>query len=300
MSSDLARPAESIADSETRSSSTGNPAGVRRAVILAAGRGSRLHAVTSEMPKCLVEIGGEILLERSLRVLASQGITEVVIVIGYKGEVIRDHIGSRFAGIGICYVEAPDFATTNNIRSLWDARHYLNEDLLLLEADIAFDPGVIAAMLAEVAGSAAAVAPFELALSGTVVRCDSQRCITSFTLGADQDSQFDHTDTFKTVNIYLLRGEMLRSQVVPRLTRAIEAGEVAGYYESVLSDCIGDRSVTDMLAVDVSASRWSEIDDDRDLDAAEFRFLDRDAQFDRVQQLHGAYWRYGFVDHSYL
>ena len=50
----------------------------------------------------------------------------------------------------------------------------------------------------------------------------------------------------------------------------------------------------------VSASRWSEIDDDRDLDAAEFQFLDRDAQFDRIQKLHGAYWRYGFVDHSYL
>lgn len=300
MSSDLAEPTESIADSETPSPYTGNPAGVRRAVILAAGRGSRLHAVTSETPKCLVEIGGEILLERSLRVLASQRITEVVVVIGYKGEVIRDHIGSRFAGINICYVEAPDFATTNNIRSLWDARHYLDEDLLLIEGDIAFDPGVIAAMLAETTGSAAAVAPFELALSGTVICCDSQRRVTSFTLGADQDSQFDHTDTFKTVNIYLLRGEMLRSQVVPRLNRAIEAGEVNGYYENVLSDSIGDQSVTDMLAVDVSASRWSEIDDDRDLDAAEFRFMDRDAQFDRVQQLHGAYWRYGFVDHSYL
>ena len=56
----------------------------------------------------------------------------------------------------------------------------------------------------------------------------------------------------------------------------------------------------ELNAVDVSSSRWSEIDDDRDLDAAEFLFLNREAQFDRVQSLHGAYWRYGFVDHSYL
>ena len=300
MTGELAEPVAANRNRGVSKTLPGVRSTVRRAVILAAGRGSRLHALTADVPKCLVEIGGEPLLERALHALASQGIAEAVIVIGYMGDVVRGRIGARFAGMDICYVEAPDYARTNNIRSLWDARAYLDRDVLLLEADIAFDPSVIAALLAA-PGSSAAVAPYDLALSGTVVRSDRKGRITSFTLGADQNGQFDTSGAFKTVNIYVLRKALLRDEVVPRLCQAIDGGHVNGYYESVLRDCVNDPTLgIAMAAVDVSASRWSEIDDDRDLDAAEFMFLDRDAQFDRVQQLHGAYWRYGFVDHSYL
>ena len=273
------------------------PRPVRRAVILAAGRGSRLHAKTWDAPKCLVEVGGESILERALRALASEGITEALIVVGYKSDVLRARIGARYAGIDIRYVHAPDYATTNNLRSLWDARAHLDRDVVLLEADIAFDPGVVATLFAE-PGSAAAVAPYDPSLSGTVVRPDASGRITSFALGSDQGKGFDHSGTFKTVNIYLLRAEAL-AEIVPRLSAALEARQVDAYYETVFKDCV-DEGLIDMAAVDVSGSRWSEIDDDRDLDAAEFLFLDRDLQFDRVQKLHGAYWRYGFVDHSYL
>ena len=296
----LAEPSTASRAEAARPASCAESSVVRRAVILAAGRGSRLHPLTVDIPKCLVEVGGEPLLERALRALASQGVTEAIIVIGYKGALIRERIGRRFAGVDICYVEAPEYATTNNIRSLWDARDYLDQDLLLLEADVAFDPGVIAELLKE-PGSGAAVAPYDRALSGTVVRTDLHGRVTSFTLRADQNRKFNSSDTFKTVNIYLLREKLLREQIRPRLCNAIEAGDVNGYYERIFSDCVADASsLTEIAAVDVSASRWSEIDDERDLDAAEFLFLDRDAQFDRIQHLHGAYWRYGFTDHSYL
>ena len=96
-----------------------------------------------------------------------------------------------------------------------------------------FDPAVIAALLAE-NGSSAAVAPYHRALSGTVVSRDERERVTSFTLGADQNGAFDLSETFKTVNIYLLRQELLRGQVLPRLCSVIEAGHVNRYYESVL------------------------------------------------------------------
>lgn len=276
------------------------PKPIRRAVVLAAGRGSRLHSLTADAPKCLTVIGGEPLLERALKALASQGITEAVVVIGHMGDMVRDHIGTTFAGVNILYVEAPDYATTNNIRSLWDARAYLNEDVVLLEADIAFDPEVVGTLLAQ-RGSSAAVAPYDPALTGTVLLRNSTGQITSIILGAEQGPQFDTDGTFKTVNIYVLREQLLREHLLPRIASFIEAGRVNEYYETVLRDCVADPRVeADFAAVDVSGERWSEIDDDRDLAAAEFLFLDRDAQFDRVQQLHGAYWRYGFVDHSYL
>ena len=272
---------------------------VSRAVILAAGKGSRLQSLTEGMPKCLVEIGGAPLLVRTLDGLAEQGLDEAVIVIGYGGAAIRDRIGESYAGLTIHYVEAPDFASTNNIRSLWDARRYLDQDVLLLEGDVVFDAEVVGALL-EVPGSSAAVAPFHRPLSGTVVHRNAGDYVTSFTLGADQGAGFDSDSALKTVNIYLLREALLRDVVVPALCRAVEAGHVERYYETVLQDCVSDGSLRDLAAVDVSAHRWYEVDDPRDLDAAEFRFLDRDAQYDPIQRLHGSYWRYGFVDHSYL
>ena len=90
-------------------------------MILAAGQGTRLERLAADAPKCLVELDGQSLLERALDALASQGVTEAVIVVGYRSEAVRERIGSCFAGVDIRYVEAPDFETTNNIRSLWDA-----------------------------------------------------------------------------------------------------------------------------------------------------------------------------------
>jgi histidinol-phosphate/aromatic aminotransferase/cobyric acid decarboxylase-like protein len=272
---------------------------VSRAVILAAGMGSRLQSLTKDMPKCLVEIGGAPLLVRTLDGLAEQGLDEVVIVIGYGGDAIRERFGESYAGLAMHYVEAPDFESTNNIRSLWDARHYLDQDVLLLEADVVFDAEVVGALL-EVPGSSAAVAPFERPQSGTVVHRNGADCVTSFTLGADQGPGFDADTALKTVNIYLLREALLRDLLVPTLCRTIEAGHVNRYYETVLQECVADGSLRDLAAVDVSTHRWYEVDDPRDLDAAKFRFLDRDDQYDPIQRLHGSYWRYGFVDHSYL
>ncbi|MCP5031572.1 MAG: aminotransferase class I/II-fold pyridoxal phosphate-dependent enzyme [Actinomycetia bacterium] len=295
----MVKPLVRTPDDHLPKKSFGVPQPVGRAVILAAGKGSRLERLAGDVPKCLVEIDGQPLLERALHALASQGVVEAVIVVGYRGEAVRERIGSCFAGVDIRFVEAPDFETTNNIRSLWDAREFLDEDVLLVEADVAFDPSVISALLVE-PGSSIAVVPYHRGLSGTVVRRDKRGHVTSLILGADQDEYFDASATFKTVNIYLLREELLRDQVVPRLCRAIEAGRVHDYYESILGDCVTDETLTDLAAVDVSASRWCEVDDHRDLGVADFLFLDRNAQFDRVQGLYGSYWRYGFTDHSYL
>ena len=126
--------------------------------------------------------------------------------------------------MAIRYVEAPDYATTNNIRSLWDVRDYLDRDVLLLEADIAFDASVIAALLAE-PGNSVAVAPYDLALSGTVVRTDRNGRVTSFTLGADQHSDFDTSGALKTVNIYVLRQALLRDEAIDTVIHlAAQAG----------------------------------------------------------------------------
>ena len=272
---------------------------VRRALILAAGLGQRMLPLTIDVPKCLVEVNGVPIVFRALRVLASAGVSEAVIVVGHEAAQIRRRVGRRFAGIDIEYVDAPSFATTNNIRSLWDARRYCEQDIFLLEGDIVFDRDVVM-RLREQVGSSMAVAPNNANFSGTVVRHDENGLVTAFILGADQDGRPDGYEAQKTVNIYLLRAEALRTKILPELCRQVESGNVQAYYETVFRELVADGSLPDLVAVDVSTSRWHELDDRRDLDTAEFMFLDRERQFDRIQSLHGSYWRYGVVDHSYL
>ncbi len=273
--------------------------GVRRAVILTAGMGSRLAPLTLETPKCLTEINGQPILFRALRALASQGLSEAVIVVGHHADKVRGRVGSRRFGLDISYVDAPRYMTTNNIRSLWDARDFCDEDILLLEGDVVFDEIVLTELLQQ-PGNAAAVVPYQRELSGTVVRLDQSGRVTEFVLAADQDQDFCIKGAFKTANIYLLRGEMMRSHFLPQLGMNVQSGEVDKYYESVLGDLVANQSLVDLVAVDISAHRWSEVDDHHDLAASRFQFLDRHAQFDQIQHLHGSYWRYGFVDHSYL
>jgi histidinol-phosphate/aromatic aminotransferase/cobyric acid decarboxylase-like protein/choline kinase len=255
--------------------------------------------LTSDIPKCLIEVNGKSLIERALDALSLQHVNEAVIVVGYKSSLIRDKIGFSFKGIKIIYVDAFDYETTNNIRSLWDARDYLNEDVILIESDVIFDPNLISDLLRE-KRSSAAVSPYHKALSGTLINYDDEFRITKFIINQDTDRLKNGVNFFKTVNVYLFRKKLLQEQIVPRLDKAIQAGHENIYYESVLRDYVEEGLNSELIAVDISKNRWYEIDDQRDLDAAEFIFLTRSKQFDCIQKLHGAYWRYGFIDHAYL
>jgi len=255
--------------------------------------------LTADIPKCLIEVNGQSLIERALHALALQHVKEAVIVVGYKSSLIRDKLGFSFDGIKIIYVDACDYETTNNIRSLWDARDYLNEDVILVESDVVFDSNLIADLLRE-KGSSAAVSPNHKALSGTLINYDDQFRITKFIMNEDLDRLTKDINLFKTVNLYIFRKGLLKDQIVPRLDKLIRSGHENIYYETVLRDFVEEDSKDELIAVDISKNRWYEIDDQRDLDAAEFLFLTRSQQFDRIQELHGAYWRYGFIDHAYL
>jgi choline kinase len=109
-----------------------------RGVILAAGRGSRLNGGTEEMPKCLAKVGGMSLIERQIAVLHACGVRDIAVVVGCEAETVR-----RACGIGIRYVENPDFASTNSLYSLWLARHLLSDGAVILNCDVLLHPRLL-------------------------------------------------------------------------------------------------------------------------------------------------------------
>ncbi len=113
-----------------------------RAVILAAGVGGRLAPLTRDLPKCLLPVGGRSLLERMLGALADAGVDEAVLVVGHRKERIRAAVGSRFGRLPVRYVENPDYRQ-RSLLSLWCARDLLDGDVLIMDADVLFDPELL-------------------------------------------------------------------------------------------------------------------------------------------------------------
>lgn len=112
-----------------------------KVIILAAGVGRRLKE-HFDNPKCLLRIGGETLIERYLNVLTKNGIREVVIVVGYKKEEIIRFVQEKNFKIKIKFIENPDFKK-GSILSLWKAKDELKGDILLMDADVYFEEGVL-------------------------------------------------------------------------------------------------------------------------------------------------------------
>jgi L-glutamine-phosphate cytidylyltransferase len=117
-----------------------------KAVILAAGQGTRIRSAHGQHPKCLIQVDEKTILDHQLEALSMAGINEVAIVVGYEKEQIIDHVKSRALADKqvIRFIENPAFAITNNIYSLWLALDWLRRDsFIVLNADVIFDPEIL-------------------------------------------------------------------------------------------------------------------------------------------------------------
>lgn len=114
------------------------------AVILAAGMASRLRPLTNNTPKCLLDVKGRSLLERSMDSLIAGGVREFVIVTGYLHQMIEDFVAKRYGNsIKVTFINNDVFESTNNIYSLWLARPAVDgKQFLLLDSDLLYDPQI--------------------------------------------------------------------------------------------------------------------------------------------------------------
>ena len=99
---------------------------VNNAIIMAAGTASRFAPLSYEIPKALIEVKGEVLIERQIRQLREVGIEEVIVVTGYKAEQF-DYLKEKY---DVILVHNPDYLTRNNNASIYVARDYLKNSYI--------------------------------------------------------------------------------------------------------------------------------------------------------------------------
>ena len=120
-----------------------------KALILNSGLGQRMGVITSEHPKCMTEISAtETILSRQLRLLADSGIKEVVMTTGYFDEILVKYCNSLRLPLHYTFVKNPLYAETNYIYSIYCAKEYLEDDIVLMHGDLVFEATVLDEIIA--------------------------------------------------------------------------------------------------------------------------------------------------------
>lgn len=262
-----------------------------KAIILAAGMGSRLKDLTKDNTKCMVKVNEKSLIERALSQLDKFNLEEIILVVGYKKEILKEYIKDLNVKTKISFIDNDIYDKTNNIYSLYMTKDImLNNDIVLLESDLIFDKEILERLINNECPNMAVVDKYELWMDGTCVKLNEKEDITEIVSSKRFDFSKTH-DLYKTVNIYKFSKEFNKKYYIPFLEAYIQSQGLNQYYESVLETLV-NIAPESLKGLVVKNEKWYEIDDKQDLDIAESLFVSPKEKLKRLQSRYGGYWRY--------
>lgn len=240
---------------------------ITKAIVLAAGMGSRLGALTINRPKALISINGTPLLHRLIEQLAAVGITEMTIVVGYLAEQITA-LGHSHAGIKLRYVHAVDYRTTNNIVSLACCGD-LEEPTMLADCDVVLSS--FPDRWLESDASADIVVPVRTSQFGERGTHIVQSTEGSHNIVVRRQEDTTERKALKSLSLYFLHSSKLLEALNFKIRAAIRARKTQLYYEDILGELSFDFKVAVLDQRDDDVTSF-EVDNVRDLTMAKRRF----------------------------
>ena len=235
-----------------------------KAIIFAAGIGKRLQGVTQGRPKCLVEIGGRTLLSRHVEYLGQLGVRQVVLVVGFAQDHIRKALAGDPFAQDIRWVVNEQFAR-GSITSLWAARSEMDDDVVLMDADVLYAPTILARLLHS---------PIPTALlMDDSVKQESEECMIAakggrvLTLSKSLPSTYDEAGE----GVGFLK---VQQQDIPALLQSVQAHVEAGRLDMEYEDAL--KGFFDEVTVGyekIGGIPWIEIDFPEDIDKASSEIL---------------------------
>lgn len=221
-------------------------------IIMAAGIGSRLGALAGQRPKCLLPAGGETLVRRIVGICHAQGLYDISVVTGYRAELIETELGDS-----VTYFHNPLFESTNSLVSLWFAAEKLAGDVILMNADLFFEPDVLRLLLEQPRPA--------------VMLSDSSRIATAdyrFGFEADRICRYGKSLSDAETDGEYVGMAKVAGRFMPRFRRRLNelllAQRVHDWWEEVLYSFIPEG--VPIYHRDVAGLFWTEVDCQRDFD----------------------------------
>lgn len=219
-----------------------------KVLILVAGRGTRISRYLSGNPKCTVDIGNKKLIQYTIELLNKKGITDVGLVLGYHGDVIKEVLKDY----NVQYFYNPFFDVTNSIASAWFAKEYLKDcdDTLIMNGDVFLEESLLDEILAE--------------KRSPVMIADGTR-------KEDADYKFYYKEEKLLKYGKELRGEDVSGEYVgvgkfsadfmpiflENLEKMIGRQEHSVWWENIVYDMVGTR---DVYVKEIDGKFWAEVD----------------------------------------
>jgi choline kinase len=224
-----------------------------QALILAAGRGSRLGDSAGGLPKCLLEVGRRPLVEHQLDALSAAGIGPVAMVLGYAADEIRERLGLKAE-----YLFNPEYASTNSLFSFWLARGWVKGGVVVMNCDILFDPRVLDRLLAAGGDALAYDSSSGDGREHMKVKVEGGRLV-------DMGKELPIADAAgENVGILCFTGETAAA-LFERAGELLQQGHRKDFLGAAVREIGRERSIR---AVDIAGLAWGEIDFPYDLDRA--------------------------------
>jgi len=233
-----------------------------KAVILAAGQGTRIRAVHGERPKCLIEVEDKTILDHQIEGLLGAGINEIAIVVGYEKQQIIRHVRKRFGRRKpkIHFIENPAFAITNNIYSLWLAREWVGGDgFVCLNADVICDAQILNSALKTNALVSMIVDPEWRDETMKVIISDGRVLRMSKKI-----SKQEFSGTYIGITVF---NQAINTRFFAKMQEVIEAGRVNDFFNVAVQELVDEGLRVGFTTT--AGSPWAEIDDPLDLTFAQ-------------------------------
>ena len=233
-----------------------------KAIILSAGRGSRLGEHTADRPKCLLPLGSRTLLGWQIESLARVGVTEAVIVTGSLHDVVaREVAGYGGSPSRVRTLFNPFFAVSDNLASCWMARSEMNGPFMLINGDTVFEPAVAGKLLA------APDAPITLAVDRKATYdSDDMKVSVAHGLLVDVSKRMDPAAVWGE-SIGMMRFQADGAEAfVQQLDVMIQTNTgLKSFYLAAIAELARRLHVS---VAQITGTRWCEIDFPKDLAAA--------------------------------
>ncbi len=232
-----------------------------KALILAAGLGTRLAPITNSVPKSLVPVNGKPILFKQIDNLHKNGITDITIISGYKAEVLEEKVKANYSDVKI--INSVDYMNTNNMYSAYLAKSELyGKKFLMMNADVFFDDSIIKSLL-EFDGENAIVTDIGNYLEESMKVVEENGRLTAIAKTITKEEALG-----ASIDVYKFSEEGGKA-FFDKCTEYIEdKKELKKWSEVALNDVLSEVCFKACPLV----GRWLEIDNHDDLNAAEELF----------------------------
>ena len=233
-----------------------------KAVILAAGQGTRIRAVHGERPKCLIKVDHKTILDHQIDGLLRAGIDQIAIVVGYEKQQIIRHVHGRIGSRTsmITFIENPAFAITNNIYSLWLSRDWIGGGgFVCLNADVILDAQILPPARKTNALMSMIVDPEWRDETMKVVISDGRVLRMSKKISKEEFS-----GTYIGITLF---DQAINARFFAKMEQFVEAGRVNEFFNVAVQELVDEGLRVGFTTT--AGAAWAEIDDPLDLDFAQ-------------------------------